>query len=162
MKYVPILFGGCVVSEWKCPVGDIPLPGEHDAAGDKNQDDRGAVRNAAGVCHAAFAAQVLSGGLHDGVRQHVLLVTYPLCPNHAGPEVPDQTTLVAHEDAQVRRNAPGQHASSEGTVLAGGDAHMGRLLLARGPREAPVGRNGGLHVHFHLFGHPLVGGVPVS
>ena len=74
MKYVPILFGGCVVSEWKCPVGDIPLPGEHDEAGDKNQDDRGAVRNAAGVCHAAFAAQVLSGSLRDGVRQHALLV----------------------------------------------------------------------------------------
>ena len=73
-------FGGRIVSEWKCPVGDVPMPGEHDAAGDQNQDDRGAVRNAAGVRHAAFAAQMLSGGLNYDVRQHVSLVPYPLFP----------------------------------------------------------------------------------
>ena len=37
------------------------MPGKHDAAGDQNQDDRGAVRDAAGVRDAAVAAQVLSG-----------------------------------------------------------------------------------------------------
>ena len=51
-----LILGFGIVSEWERPARDVPMPGEHDAAGDQNPDDRGAVRNAAGVRNATVAA----------------------------------------------------------------------------------------------------------
>ena len=70
----------CLPSDGQLPAGHVQVPGQHHPAGGEDTHHRGPVRSAAGVRHAAPAAQVLPGAPVRGQAAQPAHARAPLRP----------------------------------------------------------------------------------